>query len=71
MMPAFDYNSLKHYTSQQEISQCSGIQNTISHSIRPILWQQSGSSYFVVGLSIQTCCGNKTSAVISARLQQY
>lgn len=36
-----------------------------------VLGRQSGTSYFMIGLSIQACCGNKTCAVISARLQQY
>lgn len=32
--------------------------------------EPSGPSYFMVGFSIQTCCGNETCVVISARLQQ-
>lgn len=39
--------------------------------IKKKLGQRSGPSYFMVGLSIQTCCGNEACVVLSARLQEY
>lgn len=33
--------------------------------------QHRDISYFMVGLSIQTCCGYETCAVLSAGLKEY